>query len=163
MAIELFKMLYVDDAVFGFQYEDEGRAFLDALDSQVKAYGLALHPTKTRLLEFGRYASSNRRGRGEGKPETFDYLGFTHICGKTRNGSFCIRRKTIRKRFCRTLRKIKEELGRRMHRPLNETGKWLGSVMRGYINYYGIPRNIEILNRAFLSATQPPFIHGHIE
>jgi len=140
---------YVDDAVFGFQSETEGRSFLDALQKQVEAYGLKLHPTKTRLLEFGRFAAGNRRERGESKPETFDYLGFTHICGKTRNGRYCIKRITIRKRYCRKLREIKEELNRRMHRPLNETGKWLASVMRGYTRYYAVPRNMKVLKEFY--------------
>lgn len=133
---------YVDDAVFGFQYEAEGRAFLEALRGQVEAYGLKLHPTKTRLVEFGRFAACNRQDRGQGKPETFDYLGFTHICGKTRKGRFCIKRITIRKRLRRKLEEIKGKLTKRMHRPLNETGRWLSSVIRGFTNYHAIPGNI---------------------
>jgi RNA-directed DNA polymerase len=134
---------YVDDAVFGFQYESEGRAFLEALREQVEAYGLKLHPTKTRLVEFGRFAESNRRERGQGKPETFDYLGFTHVCGKTRKGGFRIKRITIRKRLRRKLKEIKEELIKRMHRPLEETGKWLASVIRGFTNYHAVPGNMK--------------------
>ncbi|MBT5646973.1 MAG: hypothetical protein HOJ41_03825, partial [Rhodospirillaceae bacterium] len=109
---------YVDDAVFGFQHEAEGRAFLKALRERLLAYELKLHPTKTRLVEFGRYAASRRRERRKGKPETFDYLGFTHICGKTREGRFMIKRITIRKRLSRKLQEIKEKLTKRMHRPL---------------------------------------------
>ncbi|MDH3772180.1 MAG: reverse transcriptase domain-containing protein, partial [Nitrospirota bacterium] len=134
---------YVDDAVFGFQYESEGRAFLEALCKELKAYGLKLHPTKTRLIEFGRFAASNRRNRGEGKPETFDFLGFTHICGKSRRGNYCIRRQTIRKRLRQKLHEVKAKLIKRMHRPLKETGKWLRSVVRGFTNYYAVPGNTE--------------------
>lgn len=133
---------YVDDAVFGFQKEAEARTFLEALREQVSAYGLNLHPTKTRLIEFGRFAASNRRSRGEGKPETFDYLGFTHICGKTRKGGFRIKRITVRKRLRRKLKEVKVELIRRMHRPLNETGRWLAGVVRGFTNYHAIPGNL---------------------
>ena len=139
---------YVDDAVFGFQYETEARAFLEALRERLSTYGLTLHLTKTRLIEFGRYAANNRRKRREGKPETFDFLGFTHICGKTRKGRFCIKRVTMRKRLHRKLKEVKEELIKRMHRPLQETGKWLGSVVRGVTNYYAVPGNTESV-RAF--------------
>jgi len=134
---------YVDDAVFGFQYEAEGRAFLEALRERVEAYGLKLHPTKTRLVEFGRFAASNRRDRGEGKPETFDFLGFTHICGKTRKGWFSIKRITIRKRLCRKLREVKAELIKRMHHPLKDIGVWLASVIRGFTNYHAVPGNLK--------------------
>ncbi len=134
---------YVDDAVFGFQYESEGRAFLEALRERLKAYGLTLHPTKTRLVEFGRFAASNRRRRGKSKPETFDFLGFTHICAVNRRGRFCIRRKTIRKRLRRKLKEVKAELTRRMHDPLEDVGTWLASVIRGYTNYYAVPGNMD--------------------
>jgi group II intron reverse transcriptase/maturase len=140
---DVIMVRYVDDAVFGFQYEAEGRAFLEALRERLEAYGLRLHSTKTRLIEFGRFAASNRRDRGEGKPETFDFLGFTHICGKTRNGKFCVKRKTIRKRLCRKLDEVKQALIKRMHRPLNETGRWLASVIRGFTNYHAVPGNME--------------------
>jgi len=109
----------------------------------VEAYGLKLHPTKTRLVEFGRFAASNRRDRGEGKPETFDFLGFTHICGKTRKGWFSIKRITIRKRLCRKLREVKAELIKRMHHPLKDIGVWLASVIRGFTNYHAVPGNLK--------------------
>jgi RNA-directed DNA polymerase len=134
---------YVDDAVFGFQYEAEGRAFLEALRERVEAYGLTLHPTKTRLIEFGRFAASDRDNRRKGKPETFDFLGFTHICAVTRRGRFCIRRKSIKKRFRTKLKDVKAELIERMHDPLEDVGAWLASVIRGYTNYYAIPGNME--------------------
>ena len=131
------------DAVFGFQYEAEGRAFLKALRDRLKAYELTLHPTKTRLVEFGRFAASNRRKRREGKPETFDFLGFTHICGVTRRGKYRIRRKTIGKRLRRKLKEVKTELTKRMHDPLKDTGAWLASVIRGFTNYHAVPGNMK--------------------
>jgi group II intron reverse transcriptase/maturase len=134
---------YVDDAVFGFQYEAEGRSFLEALREQVEANELKLHPTKTRLIEFGRYATSNRRERKLGKPETFDFLGFTHICAVNRRGRFCILRKTIRKRLRRKLKEVKMELVRRMHDSLESVAAWLASVVRGFTNYYAVPGNMK--------------------
>ncbi len=101
-----------------------------------------LHAEKTRLIEFGRFAVSNRKERGKGKPETFDFLGFTHICGKNlKTGRFEVRRKTVGKRLAKKLRDIKQQLRRRMHEPPARTGKWLGSVVRGYFNYHAIPGN----------------------
>ena len=135
---------YVDDAVFGFQYESEGRTFLKALSERLNAYGLRLHPAKTRLVEFGRFAASNRSERGNGKPETFDYLGFTHICAVNRRSKFCIRRKTIRKRLRRKLNEVKAVLIRRMHDPLEKVGKWLASVIRGFTNYHAVPGNMKV-------------------
>lgn len=134
---------YVDDAVFGFQYETEGRSFLKALREQVEANELKLHPTKTRLIEFGRWAASNRRRRQEGKPETFDYLGFTHICSVSRQGRFFLRRQTIGKRLRRKLKEVKRELIRRMHDPLENVGAWLASVIRGFTNYVAVPGNMK--------------------
>lgn len=142
---------YVDDAVYGFQYENEARAFLAELREQLEANGLRLHPDKTRLIEFGRFAASNRKERGEGKPEPFDFLGFTHICGKTRNGKFQIRRVTIAKRMTRKLAEIKEKLRWRMHDPVNKTGAWLRAVIAGSTRYYGVPGNMRSL-RAFYTA-----------
>ena len=134
---------YVDDAVFGFQYETEGRAFLNALREQVETNELKLHPAKTRLIEFGRFAASNRRERKEGKPETFDFLGFTHICGTSRHGKFCIRRKTIRKRLRRKLKEVRLKLIKRMHDSVKNVGAWLASVIRGFTNYHAIPGNMK--------------------
>ena len=108
-------------------------------------YGLSLHPTKTRLIEFGRYAAKNRRERGEGKPETFDFLGFTHISGKTRNGQFTIHRRTVKKRMRAKLQAIKTELRKRKHHTISETGRWLRAVVRGYLNYHAIPGNSQTL------------------
>ena len=134
---------YVDDVVFGFQYETEAGAFLDALRTRLAEHKLTLHPKKTRLIEFGRFAAVDRKNRGQGKPETFDFLGFTHICGTTRRGRFCIRRKTIRKRLRRKLKEIKAELIKRMHEPLTTTGQWLASVVRGFTQYHAVPGNLE--------------------
>jgi RNA-directed DNA polymerase len=142
---------YADDFVMGFQYRHEAEKFLSALKVRLERFGLALNLDKTRLIEFGRFAAENRRKRGEGKPETFDYLGFTHICAKTRNGIyFHIRRKTAKKRLRAALAKVKAALRRRMHDPVPEVGKWLQRVVRGYYQYHAIPGNWEAL-RTFRS------------
>ncbi len=108
----------------------------------MRKFNLELHPEKTRLLEFGPFAINNRQRRGEGKPETFNFLGFTHICVKKRsNGRFTVLRQTIRKRLQMKLNEVKAELQRRMHEPIPELGKWLQAVVRGYIRYYGAPMN----------------------
>lgn len=105
-----------------------------------KSSGVELHPDKTRLIEFGRHATEHRKQRGDGKPEVFDFLGFTHICGKPRKtGSFIVHRKTIRKRLSAKLAELKRELRRRWHEPIAATGKWLKSVIRGYFNYHAYP------------------------
>ena len=101
---------------------------------------------KTRLIEFGRFADTNRRGRGCSKPETFDFLGFTHICGKTRQGKFCVLRKTQAKKVKAKLAEVKAQLKRRLHRTIAETGQWLEAVLRGHYQYYGVPRNSRALN-----------------
>ena len=100
---------------------------------------------KTRLIEFGRFAVCNRLKRGEGKPETFDFLGFTHSCSKTKTGGFFIRRTTIKKRFVKKVKEVKQELKERMHDNVMETGKWLNSVIRGYQNYYAVPGNLDLM------------------
>jgi len=113
----------------------------------MRKFGLGLHPDKTRLIEFGRFAASNRKQRGEGKPETFNFLGFTHMCGKTRKtGRFIVKRKTIPKRLSAKLKELKEELRRRWHEPVDQLGRWLRSVVRGYFNYYAVPGNMDSLN-----------------
>ena len=116
------------------------------LRERLARFGLELHPEKTRLLEFGRFADSNRRRGGRGKPESFDFLGFTHICGKKRNGKFCVLRKTSRKRLRRKLGEVKTDLRRRMHDPVPEVGRWLGAVLSGHFNYYGVPLNSAALH-----------------
>jgi len=133
---------YADDFVMGFQHRAEAERFLEELQERLRKFGLELHPEKTRLIEFGRFAASNRKQRGEGKPETFNYLGFTHICGVTRiTGRYTVRRKTIAKRLRAKLREVKGQLRRRWHRPIAETGKWLRSVVQGYFNYHAVPGN----------------------
>lgn len=134
---------YADDAVFGFQYRSDAEKFIEELRERLHVYKLKLHPTKTRLIEFGRFAATNRRERNEGKPETFDFLGFTHICGKTRRGKFCIRRQTSRKRLRRKLQEIKVNLIKRMHEPLTSIGEWLASVIRGFTQYHAVPGNMK--------------------
>jgi group II intron reverse transcriptase/maturase len=139
---------YADDFVIGFQYYEEAVKFMAALRQRLTEYGLALHPKKTRLIEFGRYAAENRKKRGESKPETFDFLGFTHMSSKNRKGYFFLRRKTVRKRFKRKCKEVREELRRRMHKKIRETGEWLASVITGHMNYYGVPGNMDTV-RAF--------------
>jgi RNA-directed DNA polymerase len=138
---------YADDIVLGFQHRAEAERFLQDWRERLRKFGLELHPEKTRLIEFGRFAAANRKQRGEGKPETFNFLGFTHICGRTRkNGKFTVLRKTIRKRLLTKLKQVGEALWRLMHQPLAEVGKWLRSVVRGYFNYYAVPGNLVSLH-----------------
>ena len=112
----------------------------------MKKFGLTLHSQKTRLLEFGRFAAKDRKQRGEGKPETFEFLGFTHICGRKRqSGGFMVKRRTIKKRLRKKLQELRQRLMERRHRPVAETGKWIKSVVRGYFNYHAIPGNFEAL------------------
>ena len=139
---------YADDLVVGFQYEADARRFWEALRQRFEEFSLALHPDKTRLLEFGRFAAANRQKKGLGKPETFTFLGFTFICGKSRQGHFLIHRKTRRDRMMRKLLEIKEQLRKRMHEPIPEQGRWLGQVVRGFFAYHAVPTNGRAL-RAF--------------
>jgi group II intron reverse transcriptase/maturase len=134
---------YADDFIVGFQHEQEARRFLSELRERFAAHGLELHPEKTRLIEFGGRAAERRRRGGRGKPETFDFLGFTHICGKTRSGRFAVLRKTARKRVRAKLLEVKAALRSRWHDPIPEVGRWLASVVQGHMNYYAVPRNYE--------------------
>ena len=143
---EVIIVRYADDFVVGFQHERDGQQFLAELRVRLDKFKLQLHPEKTRLIEFGRYADTDRKGRGSGKPETFEFLGFTHICSKTRRGYFCVRRKTITKRLRAKLKEVKAELWRRMHAPIANTGRWLKAVLEGHYRYYGVPRNIHALS-----------------
>jgi RNA-directed DNA polymerase len=137
---------YADDIVVGFQNEADAKQFLAELTGRFRKFNLELHPDKTRLLEFGPFAARNRKRRGKGKPETFDFLGFTHICGKKRsNGYFTVLRQTIRKKLQAKLNSVKAELRLRMHAPVQDTGKWLRSVVSGHIRYYGVPMNSHAL------------------
>jgi RNA-directed DNA polymerase len=132
---------YADDFVIGFREESDARKCLAALGERLAKFGLALHPEKTRLIEFGRYAEERRAKRGDGPPETFDFLGFTHISGKTLGGDFTIQRKTSRKKFQAKLAELKETLLRRRHDDLARVGEWLQSVYRGWCQYYAVPGN----------------------
>ena len=136
---------YADDTVLGFPYPAEADRFLEDFRERLGKFGLELHPEKTRRIEFGQYAELNRKGRGEGKPETFDFLGFTHLSGKNRNGHFTVKRQTIRKRLRAKLQEIKQQLRRRRHDPVAETGAWLRSVVQGYFNYHAVPGNLDSL------------------
>src|SRR6476620_6076336 len=136
---------YADDFIVGFQYERDARRFLDEMRARLQEFALSLHPEKTRLIEFGRFAAKDRKARGLGKPETFNFLGFTFISGKTRSGKFLLKRKTRRDRMRAKLRMIKEEMWRRMHQPIYQQGKWLGHVVRGYFNYHAVPTNFRSL------------------
>jgi RNA-directed DNA polymerase len=142
---EVVVIRYADDTIVGFQYPTDADRFLENLRERLVKFGLELHPDKTRRIEFGRFAEENRKRRGEGKPETFDFLGFKHISGKNRLGRFTVRRTTIRKRMRAKLRELKQELHRRMHDPVPETGGWLKSVVQGHFNYYAVPGNLESL------------------
>jgi RNA-directed DNA polymerase len=136
---------YADDMVLGFEHETDARRFLDVMRQRLADFALSLHPDKTRIIEFGRHAAANRERRGLGKPETFNFLGFTFISGKSRSGGFLIKRKTRRDRLRAKLKEVKEALKRRMHQPIPETGVWLGQVVRGYFNYHAVPTNYEVL------------------
>ena len=148
---------YADDVVVGFEHRRHAERFLHALGERLGQFDLALHPDKTRLIEFGRHAEANRRARGEGRPETFDFLGFTHYCRKTRSGRFGLGRKPAAKRVRRTLRRIADVLRRRMHHDLHEVARWLRRVVNGWLNYYAVPTSsphleqfIRILQRVWM-------------
>ena len=139
---EVYVIRYADDSVMGFQYRDDAERFGQALAGRMRQFGLTLHPDKTRLIEFGRFAASNRQARGQGKPETFDFLGFTHICGKRRSdGGFTVRRQTIVKRLRAGMKRLRQALRYRMHDKPAEVGRWLRSVMQGHLNYFSVPGN----------------------
>jgi len=144
---EVIVVRYADDIVVGFEHQSDAERFHAAWQQRLQQFGLELHPEKTRLIEFGRHASGNRQQRGEGKPATFDFLGFTHICGKARKtGRFLVKRQTVRKRLTAKLHAVKEELRRRWHDSVAETGRWLQAVVRGYFNYHAISGNMDSLN-----------------
>jgi RNA-directed DNA polymerase len=137
---------FADDIVLGFQVQSDAERFWAELKERFQKFALELHPDKTRLLEFGPFAVRNRKGRGEGKPETFNFLGFTHICGKKRsNGRFTVLRQTIRKRLQAKLGEVKTELRRRRHDPIPKVGQWLRTVVSGHFRYYGVPMNMPAL------------------
>ena len=138
---------YADDFVMGFQDRRDADRCLRELRKRLEKFGLELHPEKTRLIEFGRYAAERRSRRGEDKPETFDFLGFAHYCGTTRKGAFIIQRKSIAKRMRATLQRIKAQLRERMHQAVPEVGAWLRTVVRGWFNYHAVPGNHEALDQ----------------
>jgi RNA-directed DNA polymerase len=148
---EVVVVRFADDFVLGFQHRQDAERFLAALRERFARFGLALHPDKTRLLEFGRFAAEDRQRRGDGKPPTFNFLGFTHICGKRLNGSFTVVRQTMRQRLRAKLKAVATELQRRLRDPISETGAYLRAVVRGHCQYYGVPRNTHAI-RAFRDA-----------
>jgi group II intron reverse transcriptase/maturase len=139
---DLIVVRFADDFVVGFQHRIEAERFLTELRERFARFGLELHPEKTRLIEFGRFARKSRNDRGDGgAPETFNFLGFTHSCGKTRKGGFTVLRQTMRTRWQGKLREVKAELRRRLHEPIPELGAYLRSVVQGHVRYYGVPMN----------------------
>lgn len=132
---------FADDFVVGFEHQAEAERFKAELAERLEKFNLKLQNEKTRLIEFGRYVTSDRKRRGEGKPETFNFLGFTHICSQNRKGKFCVLRQTMKKKMRAKLKALKIEMKRRLHSPIPEQGKWLRSVLVGHYRYYGVPRN----------------------
>ena len=144
---EVYIVRYADDFVMGFQYRSDAVALREALEERLKKAGLTLHPEKTRLIEFGRFAKKNRHKRGDGKPETFDFLGFTHICSQRRsNGSFTVQRRTMAKRLRAKMASIREKLCRRLHDSVEKVGSWLRRVVQGHLNYFAVPGNYHVCN-----------------
>jgi RNA-directed DNA polymerase len=142
---DMIVVRYADDLVIGFEHQDDACRFLDAMRTRFEAFALLLHPEKTRLIEFGRQAAANREKRGLGKPETFNFLGFTFICGKSHRGKFLLRRKTRRDRMRAKLKEVKAQLRQRRHQPIPEQGKWLRQVAMGHFAYYAVPTNSRAL------------------
>ena len=136
---------YADDIVVGFEHETDARRFWDAMRDRLQEFSLSLHPEKTHLIEFGRRAANNRKQRGLGKPETFNFLGITFICGKSRSGKFLLKRKTRRDRMQAKVKEVAGELRRRMHQSIPEQGKWLKQVITGFFNYHAVPTNWKAL------------------
>ena len=143
---EVIVVRYADDFIVGFQYRQDADRFMTELRERLAKFCLELHPEKTRLIEFGRYAAERRREKGARKPETFDFLGFKHICGKTQNGKFAVIRQTKAKKMRTKLKEIKLELRRRLHHEVPEVGQWLRSVLKGHYRYYGVPGNWDAMS-----------------
>jgi len=150
---------YADDIVVGFQYREEAERFLRDMRARFRHYSLELHPEKTRLVEFGRFARKDRHQRGQGKPETFDFLGFTHISAVSKNGKYLLRRHTIRKRMRNKIKAVREELKKRMHHPMAQIGTWLRSVLNGYYNYHAVPTNLRAM-KAFRREIAAAWLHA---
>jgi RNA-directed DNA polymerase len=144
---EVIAVRYADDFIVGFQHRADAAGFLADLKERFRKFGLEVHPDKTRLLEFGRYAAERRQRRGQGKPKTFDFLGLTHICATDRQGRFVVKRRTMRKRLQAKLREVHTELRRRLNEPTRKVGEWLATVLRGHYGYYGVVGNYEALSR----------------
>jgi RNA-directed DNA polymerase len=144
---EVVIVRYADDFVIGFQHRADAQRLQRELEERMQRFGLEMNSEKTRLIEFGRFAIDNRAKRGEGKPETFDFLGFTHICAKTRkDGYFTVKRKSISKRLRRKVKKVGEKLNRMRHAPVPDQGKWLRSVIQGFFNHHAVPGNRDALD-----------------
>jgi len=151
---DMIVVRYADDLVAGFEHEDDARRFLDAMRMRFEEFALSLHPDKTRLIEFGRHAAANREKKGLGKPETFNFLGFTFLCGKSRRGNFLLKRKTRRDRAVTKLKEVKDELRRRMHQPIPRQGMWLRQVVTGFYGYHAVPTNFPALAAFRLHVTR---------
>jgi hypothetical protein len=135
---------YADDFVVGFEHKPDAERFLDALRERFRSFALELHPDKTRLIEFGKFANATRKARHlKGATETFSFLGFTHLCAKTKTGQFMLARHTVKSRMRAKLHEVKAVVQRRRHLPIPEQGRWLGQVVRGYFAYYAVPTNIK--------------------
>jgi RNA-directed DNA polymerase len=145
---------FADDYIVGFEHQDDAERFLTDLRDRFARFNLELHPEKTRLIEFGRFAAERRARRGLRKPETFEFLGFTHICTKSRTGQFMVKRVTSKKRMQAKLSEVKTELMRRRHLPIPEQGRWLASVIRGHCNYYAVPSNSDAITAFRTQATR---------
>ena len=143
---EVYIVRYSDDFVMGFQYRSDAERFQAELKERMAKFSLEMHEDKTRLVEFGRFATENRKKRGDKKPETFDFLGFTHICSRKKNGTFTIYRKTIPKRLRVKIKDVREKLFRNRHQPVAKQGTWLKAVLQGHCNYYGVPGNRKALD-----------------
>jgi len=156
---EVIIVRYADDFIVGFQHRDDAERFRLDLTERLRHFELELHPDKTRLVEFGRFAAQRRAEKGQTKPETFDFLGFTHIGGRRKSGEFMLVRHTSQKRMRRRLKDIREEIHDRRHAPVNEQGKWLGQVMRGYFQYHAVPTNIRALG-VFRTQIERHWLHA---
>ncbi len=156
---EVIIVRYADDFIVGFEHRDDAERFRLKLAERLRQFELDLHPDKTRLIEFGRFAAQRRFEKGMTKPETFDFLGFTHICGRRRSGEFMLVRHTSQKRMRRRLHEIREEIYRRRHTPVHEQGKWLGQIMRGYFQYHAVPTNSSALS-TFRTQIERHWLHA---
>jgi RNA-directed DNA polymerase len=151
--VALVVVRYADDTVVGFQHRSDAERFMDELRQRLQKFGLELHPQKTRIVEFGRFAERNRKAQGRSRPETFAFLGFTHICGTNRRGGYIILRHTIRQRLRDRLRQVKETIRRMMHRPIAEQGLYLRQVLNGFFNYFAVPTNSQAIHSFYYNVT----------